>query len=145
MVRRRVDRCHPVRPSWKATRHIDRNRAIHRRTIHALKERELRRVRRRRLGEGIELLNDDVRVADDVALGVDLLRGGVVVRFGVDEVTGFEVGDGHGDVEVLVCGDVVEVLRVREFTGGDVRRCGNDTCHIHVEQKKRRYDLSIPP
>lgn len=116
MVRGRVDRRHPIRSRGQSASHVDANRPVHSRSIDTLEERELGRVRGRRLGERVELFDDDMCVSDDVALGVDLLGSGVVVRGRVDEVTGLEVRDGHGDGEVLVGGDRVEVLRVREFT-----------------------------
>lgn len=50
-----------------------------------------------------------MRVTNDLALRVKLLRGGEVVLLGIDEVTGLEVGDGHGNREWGVRGDGVTV------------------------------------
>jgi len=69
--------------------------------------------------EVVNLLNGDVRVADDDALVVDLLRSGVVVGRGVHEVAALNVLDGHGDGEGLVLVEILgKVLGEDEFGGG---------------------------
>ena len=57
-----------------------------RRGVDTLEECELRVVEGSSLGHALELLNDEVRVTDDLVLRVELLRCRVVVRLGVDEV-----------------------------------------------------------
>jgi hypothetical protein len=85
VVRRRVDGGDLVRAGRQAAGDLDGELAVDGRVVEALEERELGRVRRRRLAERGELLDDDVRVADDLALAVDLLRRAEVVLLCVNE------------------------------------------------------------
>ena len=62
-------------------------------TINTLEERESARVGRCSLVKCLELLNDEVRVANDVVLRVQLLRRRVVVRLSVDKVAVSGVSD----------------------------------------------------
>lgn len=127
MVRRRVNRRQLVRARGQTTRNRHTDRPIHRRTIHTLEERKLRRIRRRRLRQAIQLLNHHMRMPDDIPLAVHLLRRRVVVRLRVDEIAELEVVEVHDDIEVGVGGDGAEVGRVGEFGGGDVGSSGDDT------------------
>lgn len=68
-----------------------------------------------------------MRVTLDVAGGTDDLGGSEVVLFSVDEEARVEVGDGHGDGEVLVRGDRVQVLGECELGGRHVGRRGDHT------------------
>lgn len=56
-----------------------------------------------------------MRVADNQALRIKLLRRGKVIACGVDEKTRLQIFDGHDDSECSVCGDGVHVLRVLEL------------------------------
>lgn len=122
VVRRSVDGRHAVGTRGETTRNIRADNAIDRRAVDTLEESELGRRQGRGLVQRLKLLNDDVRVANDVALRVHLLRRRVVVRVRVHEVARLEVVDRHRDGECLVGLDRVEVLRVRELGGRHVRR-----------------------
>jgi hypothetical protein len=66
-----------------------------------------------------ELLNDDVAMADDDSIAVDLLRSSVVVGFGIDEVTRLHVGDLHLDSESRVLHEaLVAILGEDKFASG---------------------------
>lgn len=110
MVGRGVDGGHAVDTGIKTVSDIDSDDAIDLGSVDTLEEGEDGRVSRSRLVERSELLNRDVRVADDVALRVHSLRRRVVVAVRVDEVTRLEVVERHGDRELLVRGDGVAVL-----------------------------------
>lgn len=77
VVRRGVDGRDLVEASGETGRHGGAELAVDRGVVEALEERELGRVRRRRLVESGELLDDNVRVANDLALRVDLERDGI--------------------------------------------------------------------
>jgi hypothetical protein len=132
MVRRRVDTRKPVHTRGEPIRHVGRNDTILLRTVDALEERELVRVCRGRLVEGLELLDDDVRVADDLSLCVHLLGCGVVVGLRVDEVACLDVVERHLDRERLVGLDGPAVRREHELRGRHVRRRGDDTHRSRV-------------
>lgn len=83
--------------------------------IQALEERELLGVGRRRLSERCELLDDDMRVANDLTSAVQLLRGGEVVLLCVHEGARLHVGNPHLDGECLAGLDRAKVLRELEF------------------------------
>lgn len=85
-------------------------------------------IRRRSGAEGTDVLDCYVAVADDVTIGVEVLRCGVVVCGGVDEEAGVEVDGLHGDVEGCVGGDVVAWLGVCDH-GGDHVLLGWDVAH----------------
>ena len=66
-------------------------------------------------------------VSDDKTITADLLRSGIVVLLGVDEVTELNVLDGHGDCESSVCWNSVSVCRTDEFARWDIAGRRNDT------------------
>ena len=127
MVSSGVDRCHAVDTSIKTVSNIGGHDTVHLSGVDTLEEGEDIRVIRRCLVKSSELLNDDVSVSDDVALGVDCLGRRVVVALGVDEVTGLKVVERHRDSEVLVGSDSVTVLGEDELAGRHVRGRCNDT------------------
>lgn len=96
--------------------------AVGRLVVETLEEHERGGVCGRGLVERRELVDDDVRVAVDVARTVDGLGRGEVVLVRVREEAGVEVLDRHRDREVLVSGDRLPVLGERELAGGHVRR-----------------------
>lgn len=96
--------------------------------VDALEERELGRVRRGRLAHRVELLDDDVRVADDIAVLVRDLWRTVVRLLRVRERADLEARDGDNDRErgVGLDGLGVAVGREDELGGGDVLLPGDD-------------------
>jgi len=82
-------------------------------------------------GVGIEdtvnSLDDDVRVTNDLTLAVQLLGSSEVVDVGVDKVTSLEVADRHGDREVGVFSDVLQVGRGDELARRLGTLCGDIT------------------
>ena len=129
VVRRRVDRGDAVRTGGKTAGDISGEDAVLRGRVETLEEHELGRVRRRLAVQAGERVDDDVRVAVDVARrGVDLLGCGEVVLGRVHEIACDEVPDGHLDREVLVRGNGGAVLREHELGRGHVRE-GGDNAH----------------
>lgn len=126
MVGGSVDRRKAVRAGRETRGDICGEDAVLRDVVETLEEGELGRVRGGRLVDSAELLNDDVRVALDVARGVHLLRRGEVVLVRVHEVARLEVVDGHRDGERRVGLHGAEVLGERELGRGHVRRRGDD-------------------
>lgn len=100
-----VDGCKPVCTSGETASNISREDTVLCRVVQALEERERAGGRGRGVSHGAECLNDDVRVALDVATATNLLRRGEVVLLSVDEEAGVEVGDRHLDGERLVLPD----------------------------------------
>jgi len=76
------------------------------------------------------VLNDDVSVADDLALTVDILGRVVVGDVGVGEGAGLKVVDLDRDLERLLSRDGVAVLGVGE-DGRNHLVCGGDVTHGH--------------
>ena len=127
VVRGGVDRGKAVGSSRETTRDVSGEDAVLRGAVEALEERELGRVEGRGLVERGEGLDDDVRVAGDVAVGRDRLGRGEVVLVRVHERARVQVLDRHLDREVLVRGDRLPVLGEHELGRGHVRLCGDDT------------------
>ena len=116
VIRRRVNRSHAVNTSGKTIGNSNLHIALRvGRSVDTLEERELGRVGGRGLRKRGDLLDNDVRVTNDVAVVADLLRCRVVVALCIDEVAHLQVLDGHNNRECLVGLDGVEVLRVREL------------------------------
>ena len=139
VVRRSVDRRKTVRALRETARDDRGEHAVLRGVVEALEEDELARVRHLRRLERRDLLDDDVRVALDVALRVHLLRRGEVVVVRVHEVARLEVVDRHLDREVLVRGHLAVVRREDELGRGHVRRRRDDPHRRRVA--RARLDL----
>jgi hypothetical protein len=108
----RHNRAHPIRARLHAARHVHRYIALRvLRRVHALEEDEVFRVRELGGGEAVDGLDDDVRVPDDLALGVELLRVREVGLLRVGEGAELYARGGERDGEGGVGGDGVEVLR----------------------------------
>lgn len=84
-------------------------------TVDALEECEDIRICRGRLVERGQLFDDDVRVANDCPLSVDLLGRGVIVGLRVDKRARLEIVECHVDCETRVRGNAVCVLRENEL------------------------------
>ena len=84
-------------------------------SIQALEEGKLLGVGGCCLVEGTQLLNDDVRVALDLTLPVELLRSCEVVGLRIDEETCLHVLDCHLDSESLSGLDRPKVRRESEL------------------------------
>lgn len=120
VVRGRVDRRETVDTLRETTGDDSGEDAVLGLVVQALEERELGRVEGARLVERLELLDDDVRVAVDVAVRVGHLGRGEEVLVRVREEASVEVLDRHLDREVLVRGDRLAVLGEDELAGGHV-------------------------
>ena len=96
--------------------------------VQTFEESELGGVGRLSVSQGVELLNDDVRVSDDVAIVVHLLGRRIVVGRSVDEVAGVERVDLELHGKVLVGLDGVQVLGELELGVRDVV-CTRDDAH----------------
>lgn len=110
---------------------VDGQDTVRRRSVQTLKEGELLGVRRGSLCHGVKEVDDNVRVALNVARGVHLLRRSEVVLVRVDEETCFEVLNRHLDGEWLVFSENGAVggndeLRRRHvgLCSDDAHRCG---------------------
>lgn len=140
MVRGGVDGREPVGARWETVGHIDGNGTVlGGGCVDALEEREGRGVQDVRRRERIDGLYDEMGVADDVALGVHLLRRRIIVCVRVDKVARLEVLDRHLDRELRVRFDGVQVGRRDEFGGGHVRAARD---HAHRSRVARTaFDL----
>lgn len=127
MVSCGVDRRDLVNTSWETVRDISSENTTLSGSVKTLEEGEHLGVGWGGLVEGLELLNDDVRVALDLSLAVELLGRGEVVAVCVDEEAGLHSTDGHGDGELLVGLDGITVLGVGELRRGHVVSRGEDT------------------
>lgn len=127
VVRRRVDRRKTVSTSRETARNGDGKNAALVLVVEALEERKGVRVRGHCRVQRGKFLDDDVRVATDVALVVDNLRRGEEVLLRVDEVARLEVLDRHLDGEVGVGRDRRAILGVDKLGRGHVRRRRDDT------------------
>lgn len=129
VVRGSVDSRYPVDTLGQPTLDGRRELAVLRDRVQACEEGELGRVRRLGLVEAGDLLDDDVRVAEDEARArVHLLRRGEEVRVRVHEPARLDVLDREHNREVRVRGDRAEVRRVDELRGGHRGR-GRDHAH----------------
>lgn len=96
-------------------------------TVNALEECENVGVLGSRRREGANVLDSEMGVADDGALGVNLLGSGVVVGLSVDEIAGVEVVDRHRDGESGVGLDVLTVHGRHKLGRWHVRSRSDDT------------------
>ena len=133
VVSRSVDAAETVDTSRETGCDLDVEVALRvRRGVDTLEECELGVVEGSSLRHALELLNNEVGMANDVVLRVQLLRRRVVVRLSVDKVAvsgvsdklsrtkdyylpSLEVLDGHCDGEGRVRGNVAHVGRVDEL------------------------------
>lgn len=83
--------------------------------VQTLEKGELGRIGDCRRCQGRNRLDDDVRVSDELASTVDLLRSTEVIRLGVHEVTRLHVGDCELDGERLVGIDISAIGGEDEF------------------------------
>ena len=128
MVGRRVDRRKLVCTRRKTIGHIDGHNAFRvRRSVDALEERKLGRVRGLRRVDGVQFLDDTVGVPDDGVLCVQLLGTREVVGLCVGETSRLEMIEHHLDLELGVCLDCAKILGVDELAGRHVRRGCDDT------------------
>ena len=129
MVRSSIDSRHPINTLRQPALDGRRELAVLRNRVQAGEERELVGVRRLGLVEARDLLDDDVRVAEDKTRGrVDLLGRGEEVRVGVHEPARLEVLDCEHDREVCVRRNGAEVRRADELGRGH-RGCRRNHTH----------------
>lgn len=122
-----VNRRDLVESSWETSVDGCGKQAVDGSSIETLEEGELSGVGGGSLVESGELLDDDVRVANDLALGVDLLGSSEIVLGRVHESTRLEVGNSHSDREGRVLSERVTVLGDSELGRGHVISTGDDT------------------
>lgn len=127
VVRRSVDGCKTVCASGETCSDVGVKNTANSSFVQSLEECELCRVCRSRLSRGGHLLDDDVRVADDLAGRVDLLGCGKVVLVRIHEVARLEVGDRHFDRECRVRSDDSSVRGELELGRRHLRLGGDDT------------------
>jgi len=120
MIHRRVDRSKPIIPRGQTGIHGRRQNAIDPGGIHSLEIRILIRVCRRRLIKPGQLFNRDMRMAKNVPICVECLRGSHVSAVWVRELAGVEMIDHELDGKILVLREYGKVLRVNEFRRGRV-------------------------
>lgn len=123
-----VDGRKAVSTSGQTTGHFRAEHAANGSIVQALEEGERRWVCRRRRRDAINGLDDDMRVALNVALRVHLLRSSEIVLLGVDEEACVKIIDCHRDGKVSVRLHCSEIRRERELGRGHVR-CGCDDTH----------------
>ena len=121
MVRCRINGRHLVRACWQTRCHVRGQNPIHSGGVQPFEERKLEWLGRGRLGERGQGFDDDVRMTDDLAGFVQLLRRGKVILLSVNEEAGLHPLNGERDRERLVRGDGPKVLGERELCGGHVR------------------------
>jgi hypothetical protein len=137
MVRSRVDRRHLISARREPIGDIGGQDAVHRSGIETLEEGERRRVSGCRLRERRERLDNDVRVADDLALAVRLLGRSKVILLGVDKVPGFHALNRECDRKVLVRRDRSAVRRELELGRRHVGRAGYDAYRHRIAGARR--------
>jgi hypothetical protein len=118
MVRSGVDREHPVHASGETLVEGSTESAITvKRSIETLEESELCGVKRLRIVEAPQLLNDQVRMSNEDTVSVDLSGSGVVGQLSVGECASLEVLELEFGGEGLVCWDLAKVKGEDEFGG----------------------------
>lgn len=118
VVRSGVDGGKSIDASWQAVGDVRSQNATLSSTVESLEECKDSGVKGVGLLHILQLLNDDMRMSPNDALAVELLRGREVVLLRVDEVTGFQILNGHTNRELLVCLDLAQILREHEFGRG---------------------------
>ena len=116
----RVDGRQLVEASRKTVRDIGSKLAALGSRVQALEKNKLPGIGRRGLVQGCELFHDDMRVADDLALLIELLGSRKKVLLGVDKCTSLHVLDVHLDRERRVRLDGSKVDGESEFGGRHV-------------------------
>ena len=127
MVSSGVDRSETVDTSGETVGNISSQDTVSGLVVQTLEEGETSGVGGVGLGQGLQLLNNDVRVTLDIASTVNLLGSSEVVLLGVGEESSLEVGDGHRDGERSVGLDGIAVLGVLELGGRHVSLSSDDT------------------
>lgn len=128
VVRSGVDGGKFVHASWQAVGDIRSQNASLSSTVESLEECKDGRVKGVGLLHVLQLLNDNMRVSPNDALAIELLRGREIVLLRVDEVTCFQILNGHTNRELLVCLDLAQILGEHEFGRGHPG-LGRDCAH----------------
>lgn len=142
MVCSGVDGGQTISTRTNTTRNGNIKLAVHSCVIQSLEEYEAVRGGGSGLRERGELLNDNMRMALNVAGTADLLRCSEEVVVCVDEETSIQIVDGHHDSEGLVRGNRIEVLRVDELGRWHAGVRSNDTHRSRVAGPTRNL-LSV--
>ena len=127
MVSSGVDGSETVDTSGETVSNISSQDTVSGLVVQTLEEGETSGVGGVGLGQGLQLLNNDVRVTLDITGTVNLLRSSEVVLLSVGEESGLEVVDGHRDGERCALLDRRAVRRERELSRRHVRLRGDDT------------------
>jgi hypothetical protein len=127
MVRSGVDREHPVHARRETLVECSAKSTISvKRSVETLEESELGGVKRLRIVEAPQLLNNQMRMPNEHAVSIDLSGSGVVGQLSVGECASLEVLDLEFRGKGLICGDLAKVKGEDEFGGGDLI-LGDDT------------------
>jgi len=110
-----VDRRELVNASRQASSDVGGQNTISGSSVQTLEEREFLWVCGRGLVKCSESLNDDVRVANDLSLSVQLLGCREIILLCVHESSSLEVGDCHGNSEWRVLLEGIPILGYGEF------------------------------
>ena len=127
MVSSGVDGSETVDTSGETVSNISSQDTVSGLVVQTLEEGETSGVGGVGLGQGLQLLNNDVRVTLDITSTVNLLRSSEVVLLSVGEESSLEVVDGHRDGERGVGLDGIAVLGVLELGGRHVGLSSDDT------------------
>jgi len=128
VVRVGVDRCEAVVAWWNSCSEIGCDNAVDLSGVDTLEEGERGGVEDGWVIEGSHRLNDEVSVADEDTLCVELLRCHVIRLLCIGEHAGLQVIQDHLNVECLIGRDGGEVLRELELARGHVG-LGDDIAH----------------
>ena len=109
MVSCRVDTGDTINTSRETLCDVNCEESVDGWGVDTFEECELGGVKDGGVGKACNLFNNEMRVTNDVALGIELLWCGEVVGVRVDEVTSLKVRDSHGNIEGGVGLDGAEV------------------------------------
>lgn len=115
VVRSCIDGTELVETSWETFVDTGRDHAIDCRSVDSLEEGKGLGIGRCLLVECTQLLDNNMRMPNDLSLGVQLLGGGEVVGCSVNEIAGLHVLNSHRDIERRVSLDGAKVLWVCEL------------------------------
>lgn len=131
MIGRRVDRAKTISTIGNTGSDINTEDTVHSSSVNTFEEGKHLGVCWSSLTKGCQLLNNEVRVADDKPI-LELLGCSKVTLICVDKVTSDEILNIHRNGKVGVSRDSVTVSGVREFGRGHVRnrRDSSDRCWV---------------
>jgi len=115
VVRRCIDGAELVETSWETFVDTGSDYTIDCRSVDSLEERKGLRISRCLLVERIQLLDNNMRMPNDLSLAIQLLRSREIVGRGINEIAGLHFLNSHRDIERRVSLDGAKVLWVCEL------------------------------